>query len=267
MLRNGAVLGENEALVAAAIIAAEATLAEDGFRQRDVRFYFELFSNWLESTTGAWTLDLHNAQIQRYLDQLVRAGGAKRPRRTPPRYQLTPDGLLSLLHTLTARHSLKRLDEFFLVFHILRAYGGRLRALTQKNGPLPSRALSLRVDELVDARAFVQREIAAVERELGRLSLRIEESHKTAELTRQLIAKGKPIEQVVSAVEQEFPYELNSRKPLSELLTQLPPAFRVPELSDIAAQRADDLWRPTLALLSAYLEILRGLLEGERRAR
>ena len=266
MTRAGALLGEQEALVAAAVIAAEASFPQEGFRQRDVRFYFELFSNWLEATTGEWTLSLHNAQIQRYLEQLVRAGAAKRPRRTPPRYRLTADGLLELLETLTRRQNLQRLDQFFLVFHILQAYGSRLRALTQKSGPLPSRALSLRVDELIDPRAFAARELTLVERELGRLALRIDESLKTGELTRRLLGSGQSLEEVVTAVEREFPYELNSRKPLNELLRQLPPAFRVHELAEAPVLRAEGLWRPTQALLVAYRSTLQELLAKSKSA-
>ena len=41
MARMGALLLENEALAAAAVIAAQATLGGDGFRQRDVRFFLE----------------------------------------------------------------------------------------------------------------------------------------------------------------------------------------------------------------------------------
>jgi hypothetical protein len=121
MARSGAILVENESLLAAAVIAAQATLENTGFRQRDVRFFLELFSNWLQSTTGNWTLLLHNTQVQRTLDVHVAAGWAARIGRKPPRYRLTPEGFVELLRRMVHRKSLGRLDEFFLVLHIVDA--------------------------------------------------------------------------------------------------------------------------------------------------
>src|SRR5436190_8135938 len=119
MPRAGALLDENTPLIHAAVIAAEATGRDDGFRQRDVRFFVELFSNWLEPTTGDRALALHNTQVQRHLDVLTRARWATRVGRSPPRFHLTPEGLEELLRRLVHRRDLTRLDEFFLVFHFI----------------------------------------------------------------------------------------------------------------------------------------------------
>src|SRR5689334_22100506 len=119
MSRSGTLFEEHEAVVTAAVIAAQATGQADGFRQRDIRFFIELFSNWLESTTGDRALNLHNTQVQRHVDVLTRAGWAKRIGRAPPRWRLTSDGLAELLRRLVNRRNLTRLDEFFLVFHFV----------------------------------------------------------------------------------------------------------------------------------------------------
>ncbi len=259
MARAGDLFTEHEAIVAAAVVAAQATLGSDGFRQRDVRFYISVFSNWLEATTGAWTLDLHNAQVQRYLDLLVKTGWAKRPGRKPPRYCLTPEGLVRLLERVGQRKHLKRLDEFFFILHVFHAYGGRLRALVQQAGPFQSKSLSVDLDELLDYRRLIARERELVQREARRLTVRIQESRATSELTRTLLAQGQSLEEVVQAVEQQFPYEMNSQKPLAELFAQLPAPFRRVELETIAELRATSLWEPTLALLQSYLGILDGL--------
>ncbi|MGC4093118.1 MAG: hypothetical protein QM756_35565 [Polyangiaceae bacterium] len=262
MVRAGTLMLENEALAAAAVVAAHATLGAEGFRQRDVRFFIELFSNWLEATTGAWTLDLHNAQVQRHLDWLVQTGWAKRPRRKPPRYALTAEGLLKLLAQLSERKHLKRIDEFFLIVHILSAYGERLRGLVQLSGPLPSKSLSVDLDELLDVKRLVARERALVEREVARLVIRIEESRETSRLARELLRQGQPVDDVIAAIEARFPYELNSRKPLSELFSQLPAPFRRVELETIAEQRAEHLWEPTRRWLLGYDEILASLVSA-----
>jgi hypothetical protein len=259
MSRTGDLFSENEALVAAAVVAAQATLGNDGFRQRDVRFYISVFSNWLEATTGAWTLDLHNAQVQRYLDLLVKSGWAKRPGRKPPRYCLTPEGLIRLLERIGQRKSLKRMDEFFFVLHIFHAYGDRLRGLVRQSGPFNSKSLSVDLDELLDFRRLIARERERVLRESLRLSVRIKESRATSELTRSMLNQGRSLDDVVREIERQFPYEMNSQKPLGELFEQLPAPFRRVELEHIAELRATTLWEPTLALLQSYLAVLDGL--------
>jgi hypothetical protein len=247
---------EREPLLAAAIIAAQATLGGSGFRQRDVRFFLELFSNWLESTTKEWTLSVHNAQVQRTLELHAEIGWAKRVARRPPRYRLTSDGLIELLRRMVQRKNLTRLDEFFLVFHVLDAYGPRLRGLVEQSGALAGQSLVLDVDELLDADRFVARERASVAREVERLELRIVESRQTSELSRALLREGKTMAEVMSHVQERFPYELNSQKPLTELLEQLPAPWRRVELEEAALARATGLWEPTRELLLAYDRIL-----------
>jgi hypothetical protein len=259
MSRTGDLFSENEAIVAASVVAAQATLGSEGFRQRDVRFYISVFSNWLEATTGAWTLDLHNAQVQRYLDLLVKTGWAKRPGRKPPRYCLTPEGLLRLLERIGQRKHLKRFDEFFFILHVFHAYGDRLRGLVQQTGPFNSKSLSVDLDELLDYRHLIARERELVLRESLRLRVRIKESRATSELTRTMLTQGHSLDDAVRAVERQFPYEMNSQKPLAELFAQLPAPFRRVELETIAELRATTLWEPTLALLQGYLAILDSL--------
>lgn len=259
MRRTGAVFLENEALIAAAVIAAQATGDDGKFRQRDVRFFVELFSNWMQCTTGSWTLTIHNAQVLRYLNLAVDAGWARRAGRTPPLYRLTPEGLLELLRRLGTRKNLTRLDEFFLVYHVFDAYGARLRALVAQSGPLASKALALDVDALLDRRALVRRERAMVARAMERLAVRSEESRKIAAFARERLARGAPLARVVAEVERDFPYELNSQKPMGELLAALPEPWRRAELEDASARRAASLWEPTRALLAAYDGILASL--------
>ena len=188
MARSGSLLEERSPLVTAAVIAAQAT-APDGFRQRDVRFFIELFSNWLEPTTGQHTLAVHNTQVQRHLNGLAKARFAQRTGRSPPRFRLNPDGLVELLRRLVLRTDLMRLDEFLLVFHFLDAYGSRLRALAMRGGSLASRLLAVDLDDLLDPDRLVARERARVARELRRLAVRSDSGFDvflTARVTREI---------------------------------------------------------------------------------
>jgi hypothetical protein len=259
MPRAGTLFDENEPLVTAAVIAAGAVAQSSGFRQRDVRFFIELFSNWLESTTGARALNLHNTQVQRHLDMLTRVKWTERIGRTPPRWQLTPEGLVELLGRLVHRRNLVRLDEFFLVFHFLDAYGARLRRLATQGGRMGSQLLAVDLNELLDTHRFIERERARVARELSRLAVRVQESRSTSELARERIASGAALSDVIALVQARYPYELNSQKPLQELLAALPTAWRREELIDIAERRAGRFWEPLSKLLLEYDRILESL--------
>jgi hypothetical protein len=262
MPRTGAVFLEHEAVVAAAVIAAQATGSDGNFRQRDVRFFIELFSNWMQSTTLSWSLEIHNAQVLRHLNVAVSAGWARRVGRTPPQYRLTPEGLLELLGRLGTRKNLTRLDEFFLVFHFFDAYASRLVALVERSGPLASRSLAVSVHELLDKKALVARERAMVARELERLAIRSEESREIAGIARERLGRGEALSAVIGVIQREFPYELNSQKPLHALFAAFPEPWQRAELVDAAARRADGFWAPTRALLLAYDGILASLPVG-----
>lgn len=258
MLRSGTSFDDRAPLVTAAVIAAQATAAE-GFRQRDVRFFIELFSNWLESTTGVHTLTIHNTQVQRHLNALSKAKIARRIGRSPPQFRLTPEGLVELLRRFVLRTDLMRIDDFFLAFHFLDAYGPRLRAMVTRGGTHASRLVALDLDQLVDPARLVAAERERVARELARLAVRCDESRKASALARQSLGRGAAIESVIREVEEQFPYELNSQKPLTELLSALPASWQREELVENAALRAERLWEPLRKLLTHYDAILADL--------
>jgi hypothetical protein len=264
MARAGALFDEQQPLVTAAVIAAQATGQSDGFRQRDVRFFIELFSNWLEPTTGEHALNLHNTQVQRYLEVLTRARWARRVGRTPPRWQLTPEGLAELLRRLVHRKNLMRLDEFFLVFHFVDAYGARLRRMAAQGGVLASKLLLVDLDELLDPERLIDRERARLAREAQRLAIRVEESQATSDHARRRLAAGAELETVIAEIEKRYPYELNSQRPLNELLSALPGPWRREELADIAELRARRFWEPLRAVLLAYDGVLERLATQRR---
>ncbi len=256
-MRSGALLLEREPLVAAAVIAAQASVRDESFRQRDVRFFIELFSNWLEATTGASSLGVHNAQIKRALEHYVKVGWARRVGRSPPGYRLAPEGVVELLRRLVERRNLTRLDEFFLVFHVVDAYGARLRGIVaEKGATIRGRTLALDVTALLDTRQLIARERATVAREVERLTVRAEEAHQSSRLAHRLLASGTPLPDVIASVQREYPYDLNGQRTLTEALGGLPPAWQRAEVEEVAERRALGLWAPTRDLLVAYDRVL-----------
>ena len=157
-----------------------------------------------------------------------------------------------------------RLDEFFLVFHFVDAYGARLRRMAAQGGVLASKLLLVDLDELLDSGRLIRRERERVAREAQRLSIRIEESQATSELARRRLATGADLEAVIAEIEKRYPYELNSQRPLNELLSGLPGAWRREELADIAELRARRFWEPLRQLLLEYDEVLERLTKQPR---
>ena len=96
--RRESIQTTNEPYFLAAVLAAQFQFQKAGFRQKDVRFLIELFSNWMEASLGDVTLPVQNVQIARYLEQLTASGVAKKLRgKNPPRYELSRPGMGKLI--------------------------------------------------------------------------------------------------------------------------------------------------------------------------
>lgn len=78
------------------------------------------------------------------------------------------------------------------------------------------------------------------------------------------MATGASVETVIAEIEKRYPYELNSQKPLNELLSALPGAWRREELADIAELRARRFWEPLRLLLLEYDGVLERLTKQAR---
>src|SRR4051812_38457160 len=113
-MRKDSVLDQFRIYFDTAVLGAHFNFRGSGFRQKDVRFLVELFTNWMESTLGELTLSVHNAQISRYLQDLDRKKlVARTTRERVPRYQLTRQGLVRLLSELVERAPVLPLEQFF----------------------------------------------------------------------------------------------------------------------------------------------------------
>jgi hypothetical protein len=64
-------------------------------------------------------------------------------------------------------------------------------------------------------------------------------------------------------VEARYPYELNSTKPLQELIASIAPDQRRWELEDGNVIRAKTIWEPQRALLRELLRQLKTLVAAE----
>lgn len=260
MVRSGTLFKRYEIFVAAAAIAAHANWGARGFRQRDLRFLIELFTNWVEGSLAGGEIALNNTQVLRYLESLAAEGYAKvLSRQKQPRYRLTRLGLLELLTRLSNRPRGGRPEHFFFLFYFLSCYAPRITELIKAEGKHFPSAMRIEIEALLDYGRLLEEEVRKTQLELRKLEERISDSTQSSRLATKLFAQGAAMEEVVAELEKKYPYELNSQKPLSELFADIPPDIGRWELELGNTRRVTHLWLPTKQLLRSYLDALRTL--------
>ncbi len=261
-MRTGTLLQRYELYAAAAAIAAHASRPESGFRQRDVSFLIQLFSNWLEQTPGTSRLKLNNTQVFRYLDELAKEGFAKVSRRgKQPEYQLTRAGLLELVTRIVNRREENLPDQFFFVCYFIQSYKPKIVEIVERQGKLFPPALRLELETLLDVKALREHELKRVDLQIAKLEGRLADCKQSAQLARRLGAEGRSEREIVAKIQEKHPYELNSQKPLSELFAFIPPDYVRWELETGYLYRANVLWQPSLQLLKSYRDVIRRMGE------
>lgn len=260
MARADAVLHRYEVFFAGGAIAAHASSPEEGFRQRDVRFLIELFTNWVDMTAASETLILNNTQIQRYLDALCWEGYARKiSREKVPRYRLSRIGLVELLSRLSLRDGPVQPQHFFFIYYFVRNYQDRLIELIKQEGKQFPAAMRIEIESLLDHERLLREERKRAELEFKKWDERSREALKSSQLAAQLFAKGVPVLEAVQKIEKLYPYELNSQKPLSELIASIPEEMAAWELDSGNKHRVHQLYNPSRDMIAAYRNILQKL--------
>ena len=257
-MRSDALFQRYDTFVAAASVGAHANCDASGFRQRDVRFLIDLFANWFEATIPGKLLPIQNTQVQRYLEDLVKDGFARRSvRKKQPQYRLTRVGLVELIGRIVNQVYYQRPEHFFFAYYFIENYRDRIFQLIKEEGTQFPHTLEVEVRELLDPKPLIQRQLQETEREINNINVRISDALKTGKLALELFAAGSDTKDVVSEVERRHPYELNSQKPLSELFSSMAPAVVRWELETGSIKRAEHLWVPVRALLQEFAKLLR----------
>lgn len=257
-MRKDALLRRYEVFVAAGILAAHSNQKpQQGFRQRDVKFLIELFSNWIEHMLPSATIELQNTQVQRYLDDLEREGYARRIiRGGRPWYLLTRTGLIELASRIVNQSHLIPPEHFFFVYYFIHNYRPRIIKLVQEQGKQFPLALKLELESLLDLKTLVKEQIRLAKTEAEKLEERIDDSKSTAKLATELFRnKLSPVE-VAAQVQKLYPYQLNSQKPLAELFSGIPTDLARWELEVGSIKRVDQIWQPSLLFIKSYIDIL-----------
>jgi hypothetical protein len=115
------------------------------------------------------------------------------------------------------------------------------------------------VDSLLDSDALLARQLEILNRELQKLEEKSNDSTRGSRLAMKLYAQGHPHLEVARQIEKFFPYSLNSQKPLSELLGEVPPDIGRWELEVGGLKRSEQIFSPTKLVLTSYIQALKRL--------
>lgn len=250
--------------VGAALLAAHGVHA-GRFRPSDVRFFFYLFTNWLEHDLLRPGQDLDLTQVRRTLERLKDAAwleSADAPGER--RYRLTPDGVVGLVETLADPRARGPFEERLFVISFGAAYramlGARLRATPEGDARAAQVEAALDPLRLLGASRAA---LAVVERDLD---ARIASGHAMQSAAREALAQGLGTTGAVARLDATDPYQLQHVRPMRELYAAFPDDLARFELERGIALRADLLFAPLAAQLRAQRAILDDLEDKLRTA-
>ena len=136
------------------------------------------------------------------------------------------------------------LEQVFFVYYFLTSYGGLFESLLRQEESGISRSSRADLVALSDPQMVIQNQLRFLDREIKKLELRAKEAREAAVLGEKILREGGTIDRAAMETQKKFPYELNSRKPLKELITEIPEVLRPWNLTEGHRFRADHLWKP-----------------------
>lgn len=244
----------------AALIAAHANLEAEGIRQKDLRFYLELLSNWMETSFSQSGILLENTQIQRILDDLSEQGLMKREKKGRwPSYRFTSIGVLEIVTRLVGEDLSHDLEGFFFLYHCVSLYSQKIETmLFARSEDLPE-SYRLEIKHLLNAQTIIEKQRRSIELKIKKLQARINDALKMTDLAQKMVAKKRDLTDIAKVVEKNFPYQLNNQRKMQELFAELSPDIKRLELTEGPALRAETLWEPLLEHYHSYHNLLSNL--------
>jgi len=255
-MRKGSLSDNFRVYLASAVCAAHIN-GPGNFRQKDVRFYLELFMNWMESPLGF--IEIQNTQIQRFLNHLVAEGVLTSTKGRIPSYQVKNRGFLNLIEMVTTIGKGDTMELFFFQFHIIDIYDELLFRSASKNLLGLPKSLNIELRYLLSKSAMIEKQKNRIREELDKLQSRIDDSLKMEKLANKLFDDGKSVEFVVGQIELSYPYQLHHQRKMSELYRSITPELQKIELTRNTGKRATMLWNPLVVYYQNFLKILQEL--------
>lgn len=245
--------------LASSVCAAQITSHQSGFRAKDVRFFTDLFGNWMECYLGQSHL-LQNTQIRRYLKELISQNVIEE--NSEGIYVCKKRGFLELLETITTVRDSDPLEQFFYQYHILDIYQNLLFTEVAKERLFFTKSFEIDLKYLLDKKALIQKQRTRLEKIIEKLNIRRIETLEMSKIAEKIFKAGGDTLKAVEVIEKTVPYQLNNQVSMTALFNKLPQGLQKAELTHNAILRATKLWSPLQNHYELYLKRLDDLEKG-----
>lgn len=220
------------------------------YRARDIKFFYELFNNWF-ATMVQDTKSIQIIQIQRYLDKKIKKGEVIQAKAERFKYTLSPIGILSTLKEVFESSDEINPNESFFRIYFISSYAPKFISLMdQKHMAFPF-LVKDEIQMMLSTKRIFEKEFEKIDKAERVFKERRDSALACAKFVEKRTSEVNFLN-LLSEVEEKFPYEMNPVKPLSKLISELPTDFQKIEITSGMKKRATQLWNPVLENLSAY---------------
>lgn len=230
----------------------------DQFRARDIKFFYELFSNWFATSAHA-TSSIQTIQIQRFLEKKLRSGEVVQKKGSRFHYSLTPVGVLSTLKEISNPHDGINPKEVYFRVYIISSYAPKIISLMEHKFNSFPFLVKDEIQSLLSVDVIIKNEIEKIDK-----AIRVFEERRDSALScAHYVQKNENLmdfKDILIGIEENFPYEMNPVKPFSQLISELPENFQKYEVTLGMKNRAEMLWMPELESLKSYKKTLAALM-------
>ncbi len=256
-------LDRYETFVSCAVLAAHVNGRAKGFRQHDVRFMIEVFTNWVESAEENPSLPVQNTQVLRYLDNLIEEGFVKVvSQKSFPRYRLTRTGVLEMMTRIVDRPYFNQKEHFYFVFYFIDTYKPQLIRIVKREGKRFPFSLQVELDSLLDVNMLLDRQLEHAQRTMHKLDRRIAEAEKTARTVRKLVKEGTDYSQLLEELEREAPMDLTTSRRYTELYSRVTERQGIWEMTIGNDRRISLVWLPARRQVEQHILELEHMRKG-----
>lgn len=238
----------------ASLLAVWFNLKSKGFKPKHLKFYVELFNDWLSSHAESKNFSIQNTQVIRFCEWALKNKWLKK--NSDGQYELHPKSLIQIVRELFKLNETDTQELYFLQYHLITLYQHNF-----KNGFALYREHFTRGewDDLMfalDKNELKASKLKLIDKEIYKLKNRIEEIEAMVAYSTEALEKGLSLPQVIKHLEASNPYKLQAQRSMSDFFKELPLDLQRAELTVNATKRSEVLFNSCLAQLKSYQEIV-----------
>lgn len=217
----------NQSMIARTALMEVSTLAAYGvsrsgqFRQRDIRYFIDLFSNWIDPTgQNDLLVSIQNTQIARFVEALIADGKAQQVVSSKQkRYVLVIDGLPALVRQVQGRNYIYSPSVTFFLYLFFTDYFAPYVQGRLQSGPKRYHTILKRLYDVASPGLFIETQLFHIDarlREFERVFLIQRDTDALLAESEGTVPAGELLEDTESA----GAFFLHSEKPLKKLLSR-----------------------------------------------